>query len=100
MTIKSVKLVSGEEIICEYDYTEGARQAILKNPVQLVMVPSRTGTQPNFGFVPYPVVQQVKELPIKKHHIMFDIDVPDEIKNEYNSIFGNGIVTPPKTLII
>jgi hypothetical protein len=100
MNIKNVKLVSGEDIVCDYEQIEGTRYAILRNPVQITIVPNRTGGQPNFGFAPFPMTGEVKELQIGKQHIIFVADIHDEFKNQYNSIFGTGIVTPPKNLII
>ena len=100
MNIKAVKLVTGEDIICDFEHRSDTEYGILKNPVQVTMVPNRLGGQPNFGFVPFPMTGEVKELQIDMRHVIFVSDVHEEFKNQYNSIFGSGIVTPPKGLIL
>lgn len=102
MTIKVIKLVTGEDIIAEVlDSGNGIYK--LKNPVQISIIPSRTSGEPNFGFLPFPTCakqSKTAELEIKEAHIIVVTDLAEEFTNQYNSIFGSGIVTPPKSLII
>lgn len=96
--IKSVRLVTGEDIVCDLDI--GAEVATLKNPVQLMAIPSRTGGQPSFGFMPFPLMSNDKEVSVKVSHIVFTCDVAEDFLNQYNSVFGSGIVVPPKDIIL
>lgn len=98
MTVKAIKLVTGEDIIAEIEKDND--NWTLKNPVQVSMVPNRTSNQPTFGFIPFPLTSNEKSVTINSKNIMFEIEPAEEFLNQYNSLFGSGIVTPPKGLII
>lgn len=98
MSIKTIKLVTGEDVMAEYNETNG--DVTLTNPVQITLVPTRNSNQPNFGFVPFPLTSSDKQITINKSHILFVAEPAEDFLNQYNSIFGAGIITPPKGLII
>ena len=58
----------------------------------------RSEKGPMLGFMPW---MQAADGPftIKQDKIVVSAEVADEVKNGYNSIFGTGIVVPPKQLI-
>jgi hypothetical protein len=98
--IKCVRLVTGEDIICEL--VDNGETYIFSNPIQLGMVPSQTTGQPTFGFVPFPVYGKDRKdfsLEISKSHVVFVTEAVDEFIDRYRSM-NTGIVTPPKGLII
>jgi hypothetical protein len=86
--VKLVKLITGEEVIAEI---VDAKKLTLKNPVKFVM--SGEGV----GMIPLSPFSTAKEIEIKDEHVMFVLDVEDEIKNGYNAQFGSGIVTATST---
>lgn len=93
--IKSMKLVTGEELVAEI--VENAENTLsVKNPVVCLVQRSENG--PMLGFAPW---MQSADSPFKieKAHIIIVAEVADEVKNGYNKIFGAGIVVPPKGLI-
>ena len=95
MSIKALKLASGEELVVEV--TESAENHVtFKNPVACVMQRSDKG--PMLGFMPW---MQSADGPftIARTNVMLIAEVADEVKNGYNQIFGAGIVVPPKGLI-
>lgn len=96
--IKSVRLVTGEDIVCDLIIVDD--KAILKNPVQLMAIPSRSGGQPSFGFMPFPLMSNDKEVSVKLSHVVFTCDIAEDFLNQYNSVFGSGIVVPPKDIIL
>lgn len=105
MTVKAVKLISGEEIIGEVHHEEFAEgttnvtEITLKNPVVITMSRTATGDL-NIGFLPFaPYLGKnlTFDFPIEK--LLFVKEVDDQMRNQYNSIFS-GIVTPPKNLIV
>lgn len=102
MNIRALKLVSGEDIIGVVSNTE--HNITIENPIRLMMVPmSNPQSQPSFGFAPFPVYATGStnfKLTISKSHIIFDIEPDQEFINQYNSIFGTGIVTPSKSIIV
>nr|QMP83363.1 MAG: hypothetical protein [Caudoviricetes sp.] len=96
--IRSVRLVTGEDIVC--DFIVNGETALLKNPVQLMAIPSRSGGQPSFGFMPFPLMSNDKEVSVKLSHVVFTCDIAEDFLNQYNSVFGSGIVVPPKDIIL
>jgi hypothetical protein len=98
MNIKAIKLTTGEDIIAEIEYLENDFWK-LKNPVQVSMVPSRSSGQPTFGFIPFPLTSNDKEVKINSSHIMFECEPAEEFLHQYNTLFGN-IVTPTTGLIL
>lgn len=95
--VKCMKLITGEDIMGEVKIEGG--EIVLTNPVQVSMVSTRSG-EPNFGFIPFPLVSNDKVITIKEDKVMFVCEPAEEFLNQYNSIFGSGIVTPSKKLIV
>lgn len=98
MNIKAIKLITGEDIIAEVEFLDNDVWN-LKHPVQVSMVPSRSSGQPTFGFIPFPLTSNDKEIKINSRNILFDCEPADEFVTQYNTLFGN-IVTPPSGLIL
>ena len=98
--IKAVKLSTGEDIVAQVSITNDAY--VLTNPVRLAVVPSQVGGQANFGFAPWPIyVEQKKGYSVEVHksHVVFMTDPAEDFLQQYDQIFGSGIITPSKTLI-
>ena len=93
--IKVYKLINGEDLIGEVfnvyaDYVE------LKNPAQIVLQQSERGV--GVGLAPYmPFVEG--NLQLKKSAIAAEGEPKQEMSNEYNRIFGSGIVVAPANAI-
>ncbi len=96
MQVKMLKLVTGENVIAEFENKAG--DYVLTNPLQVAMVPSRSTGQPSFALLPY-LFNDDKSVTISSSHVLFMFDPMDEFLAQYNDIFGN-IVTPPKSIII
>jgi hypothetical protein len=102
MNIQGIKLVTGEEVIADVSVTiEG--QLRLKNPVQLRMVPPKVaGASPQMGFVPFPTFSQQKEgetILVEPLHVVYNYTPATDISDNYNQMFGSGIITPPTQII-
>ena len=95
--IKCVKLTTGEDVLADFSTNNGL--ATLENVVQVIMVPSRTG-EPKFQFIPFPIMSNDKKIEIENCHIMFVCEPSEDFLNQYNSIFGAGIIAPQKKLIV
>lgn len=96
--VKVVKLVSGEEIVCEVLY-ENSMDITIKNPLMITMRPTQTGDL-QIGFIPYaPYLGKNPSITINRGRIIFVQEVDENMRNQYNSIFG-GIVVPPKQLLV
>ena len=98
MTVKAVKLISGEELVGEVLH-EDEKEIVLKNVLAILIQRDQNGNL-GVGFVPFaPYLGRDAsfEFALDKLHFVKEVDT--QMANQYNSIFG-GIVTPPKTLIL
>lgn len=92
MTIKCVRLITGEDVIGDVsDCFTLDDPVIIKNPAQIVIRQTETG---NVGaafapFMPFAKDNTVKFYP---HAIVGEIEIDNNLANEYNRIFGSGIV--------
>ena len=87
--INLIKFVSGEEIICEVvSAGEGAK--VIKNGVTLVYHQTEKGTV-SVGFSPY-MPYSDGTIAVYDNSIQSITKVKTELLNEYNRIFGSGIV--------
>lgn len=98
MTVKGIKLLSGEELVAEVLH-EDESEITIKNPLAIMLRQSPTGdiAVSFIPFAPYLGKRPTMTFPMNK--IIFAIEVDDQMQNQYNSVFG-GIVTPPKQLIV
>lgn len=103
MNIQGIKLVTGEEVIADVSVNNQG-QLLLKNPVQLRVAPPKiAGSAPQMGFVPFPTFSQQKEgevVVIEPLHVVYNYTPATDITNNYNQMFGSGIITLPTQLII
>lgn len=90
MKIKMFRLTSGEDIIAEVSNTNDQSYE-LKNPVQIVMHPTPDGkVSIGFGqFIPY---ADGGRLQLNKSYVGAEAEVDQSMTNEYNRIYGSGIV--------
>lgn len=96
--IKITKLLSGEELIA--DATENGEFVSLDKPCILQMVPSRTNPeQPSMALIPYAMYTESHKVTVKRDHVIWSEEPLKELYNQYNSIFGSGIVVSQNSLI-
>ena len=85
VSVKIVRLFSGEELIGEFD----EEKHIIKNPV--VMVPVNNE---KIAFQPWIPYSEDKEFQLKEKQVSVIATPSKTIVNEYNRAFGSGIVMP------
>tara|TARA_B100000809_G_scaffold203267_1_gene204256 strand:+ start:290 stop:565 length:276 start_codon:yes stop_codon:yes gene_type:complete len=90
MSIKIVKIISGEDLVG--DWSE--KESIISNPV--VMVPV---SKDQLGFTPWIPLAEEKEIKLKEQHILTIATPDDKLQNEYNRMFGSGIIVPDDNII-
>ena len=88
MNVKIVKMISGEELIGEYNETTN----VINNPV--VMIPV---SKEKIAFQPWLPYAEDKEFRLKEVQITIVANQSPTIMNEYNRIFGSGIVVPDES---
>lgn len=97
-----MKLITGEDLLGTVE-SESETEFVLENPVGIAVVRGKDG-QPNVGFAPFPLhAPQVKDstIAIAKKNVVYSYVPAEDFINNYNQIFGSGIVLPPvKKLII
>ena len=85
MNVKIVKFVSGEEIIGEWFEETN----LIKNPVVMIPVDKN-----KIAFQPWLPYAEDKEYKLKEAQIHVVANPSATIVNEYNRMFGSGIVVP------
>ena len=92
MNLKLLRLRSGEDVICEV-LKESAELILIKNPAMLMPVGSQ-GQQMQMGMAPWMPFSEQNEFEIPRDWLVVMSDVVKDIANNYNQIFGSGIVVP------
>ena len=90
MNIKIIRLVSSEELIG--DWNEETKTII--NPV--VMVPI---AKDQLGFQPWIPYSEEEEMTFKEQHIVVVLTPDNKLQNEYNRVFGSGLIVPEENII-
>ena len=84
--IKVMKLTTGEEVVSEVELEKDVYK--MKQPIRLLLSPE--GGVAMMPFAPF-VSGDIVE--VHKSHVLYEGEPEQELKNAYNSKFGNGIVT-------
>lgn len=101
MEILMLKLVTGEEVLGEVESKEPT-SITLKNVVGVAVVRGKDG-QPNVGFTPFPLHAEPESgitRVFKSEHIVYSYEPAEDFKSNYDQLFGTGLITPPKKLIV
>ena len=85
MNVKIVKMISGEELIGEYDEET---TTIINTVVMIPVSKEKIAFQP---WVPY---SEDKEFKLKESMILVVATPSKLITNEFNRVYGSGIVVP------
>ncbi len=101
MTIQILKLINNEEVMAEIETDD--THHILTNAVGVAIVRGQDG-RPNVGFAPWPLHADQTEKDtthsIAKKHVLYYYTPAEDFINNYNQIFGAGIMVPPTKQII
>jgi len=95
MTIKLLRLTSGEEIIVTI--TSSSQDSVtFEKPVALY-----AAEEGKLGFMPYvPYTKAENGLTIKSEHILFAVDPIDEVLEQYKSATSVIQLTQPSSIIL
>lgn len=97
-----LKLVNGEEVLGEIE-SESETEYVLSNPVGVAIVRDPKTGQPNIGFAPFPMHAEQKTgatVALNKKNVVYSYVPAEDFINNYNQIFGSGIVLPPTKSLI
>ena len=90
MNIKIVRIVSGEELIGEWN----EKTNTITSPV--VMVPV---AKDQLGFQPWIPYSEDEAMTFKDQHIVVVLTPDTKLQNEYNRVFGSGLLVPEENII-
>ena len=90
MNIKVVRLVSGEELIGDWNRETNT----ITDPV--VMVPI---AKDQLGFQPWIPYAEDKEITFKEQHIVVVLTPDNKLQNEYNRVYGSGLLVPEDKIV-
>jgi hypothetical protein len=93
MTIKVIKLVTGEEVIGDMKPSGPHDDRItVDKPCAVMLVSSKsTPDQHSMALIPYAAYTADHSIEIYKKSIVWTAELADDVLNQYNSIFGSGI---------
>ena len=99
--IKLLRLKSGEDIVGDI-IGENSEFLIVKNPAMLMPVGDGRGGSVQIGLTPWMPFSEAKDFEVPRDWVLITTEPAQEIVNNYNQVFGSGIVVPKvssKTLL-
>lgn len=96
--LKLVRLFTGEDVMGEV-LDVGERYVTIKDPVRVVVVPSKDETRPGIALAPFTHWSKDKEVQIFVHCVMTIMEPITEFKNQYNAIFGGLVMAENKIIL-
>ena len=94
MSIKLVKLATGDDIVCEYkDNKDGT--ITMEKPAAFFQMQTEEGIQ--MGLAPWMPISKEDEFVISKDTVVVVTLPLDEIEQQYRTRFGSGLLVPPSS---
>ena len=90
MNVKIVRLITSEELIGDWNRETNT----ISNPV--VMVPV---SKDQIGFTPWIPYAKEEDIKLKEEHILSVLTPDAKLANEWNRVYGSGLVLPQEDLI-
>lgn len=90
MAIMIVRLINGEELIGDCEVNENG--VVIKEPAQIHFAMNPQTGKVNVGFLPYANLLKETRINIKNDHIIYTGEPVQEAYNQYNTMFGSGLV--------
>ena len=93
--VKLIRIITGEEIIAEL-ISENAKEVTVKNG--LVVIPNAQGV----GFAQWATVidPERPEVTISRNHIVYIVEVQEDVCKKYNQMFGSKLITPDSKKLV
>jgi hypothetical protein len=98
MIVKVVKLISGEDVLCECTPCgPNNERVVIENPLLLVMGHKQDGTL-GINILPFaPYVQG--NITIEMDKVVYIATPKDDLVNQYKQATGVGLITPPSGIL-
>ena len=93
--VKLLRITTGEEVIAEL-LSETEDTITVQNA--LVIIPTNNGV----GFAPWATVinEDKPEILLSKSHIIYKVEIQENLFKKYNEMFGSKLITPNEKKII
>jgi len=98
MNIKIVRLTSGEDLLADVGETLDGSGIILENPCMLYMRPNDAGTA-TVGMTRWLPYSSDRAFTIPNNFVITVCEPADDLRNQYNTVFGSGLVVPPQKIV-
>ena len=95
INVKLFRITTGEEVVAEL-VSETDDTVTVKNG--LVVLPTNTGV----GFAPWATVisKEDPEIEMSKKHVVYIVEVQEDVCKKYNEMFGSKLITPDKKKLV
>ena len=90
MSVKIVRLTSGEEIVCTCEKNEDTYT--IKKPA--ILIPTGKGTLGLMPWLAYAELSGGNSIEVSEKFVMFVVEPQKDLLNEYNTAFGSGLFVP------
>lgn len=99
--VKLVRFLNGEEVLAVLEEKSVGLQTkvVLKNPIRVVIMPSRDRTQPSIGLAPWIEFSDDKEISVDSSHILAIVNPIKEFVEQYKATTSK-ILTPSKNILL
>lgn len=97
--VKLLHLVNGEDILGNViEKIENSEFYTLENPCLIGVVAGEDG-KPNLSLQPLVFFSRQKVVDINRSHVVYMVEVDNQIEMQYNQMFGN-IITPTSKIVL
>jgi hypothetical protein len=93
--VKILRLTTGEEVLCKAEKTDGG----WKVKKSALIIPTGKGGIGLLPWMPYTTAFE-NGFEIREQDVMFEVQPQDELIDEYNDVFGSGLIVPKKADVI
>ena len=100
MNVKLLRLKSGEDVIADVTLVDTEDTIKLENPAILMPMGDPKGGHMLMGFGPWAPFSDQKEFEIPRDWLVFISTPGKDLLNQYNSMFGSGIVLPDEVFCL
>ena len=94
MAVKLLRLKSGEDIVAEHVQGKIGQNITIENPAMLMPMGDGRGNQVQVGLAPWMPFSAEKRFDLPGDWILLMTDPAPDLVNNYNQVFGSGIVVP------
>jgi hypothetical protein len=91
---------TGTEVICDLIEMNEENMAITIKDPQTIGVVSQEGNNIQMGFTPFLMSCKDNVIHLALQDILFIADASDEIAEQYDKMFGSGIIKPASKIIV